>query len=354
VATLADGVVFSSTIGSLPISVLHDRALLALAGAGTYDGTAKIDDIAVFGDTLNYALRVLIEEGLVVGDTLNAEHTAFARIVARLLMSGTVTGYADAVVKILDALVLAAVADAIARGELAEKVVLSDTVKALYHAFARILETLVASDALTGTSTMFVLVSDRVAMSSDLSHAAELVAALRDGAGFAATLAIDNGEYIAWVMNTEGDKAVSRYTDFPFNSFAKIGGRYMACDSTGLHWLDGSDDSGEAINARLRTGMSAMGTRREKRMPEAFLYLRTDGQMRLQLIQVDADTGEKVAGWFKVLTRPASNSRETRAKTGRGWKAVEFDFVLENIDGADFDLTSIEPRPLNLDRRTRG
>lgn len=353
-ASLAERLVVGESLDTTLTAVIRALIELRSGTAGIFAGTVRAGDTVAFAGEVAYALRVLIEEGLVMGDTLNASSTAFGRVLARLLVSGAATGYADALVRILDALVMAATADAIARGDVAETAVLSGIASTLYEAFARILERLVLGADLTGTSTAFVIVRERVALSADLTHVDELVAVLRDGAGFAATLAIDNGEYIAWVMNTDGDKPVSRYTAFPFNSFAKVGGRYMACDSTGLHWLDGGTDSGEAINARLRAGLQAMGTRREKRMPEAFLYMRTDGQMRLQVIQVDADTGEKVAGWFKVLARPAANSRETRVKTGRGWKAVEFDYVLENIAGADFDVTSIEPRPLNLDRRTRG
>lgn len=345
---------FLASCGGMPTAILRDRYAAASSLANSFEGTVPLSETLVLRDPLAYVLRVALAEGLVVGDTVNVEVTAFARVVARLLMSGVAVGYVDAVVQILDAMVLVALADAMAKGEISETAVLSDTIAGLYQAFATILERLVASDTLTGTSTAYVLIDERVAMAADLTHAADLAVLLSDSVGFAATLSIDNGEYIAWVMNTEGDKPVSRYTQFPFNSMAKVGGRYMACDSTGLHWMDGNDDSGEAIKARLRAGMQAMGTRREKRLPEAFLYVRTDGELRLQVIQVDADTGEKVAGWFKVLTRPSSNARETRAKTGRGWKAVEFDIVLENIAGADFDLTSIEPRPLNLDRRTRG
>lgn len=338
------------TLGML----LREAIALAAGTKAPYEGTAALSDSVAFGDGMTYLLHVAIAEGLVMADGVNVDMTAFVRVVARLLVSGSATSYIEAVVQVLDTLVLAALADAMAKGEIAETAVMSDTIAGLYQAFATILERLVASDALKGTSTAYVLIDERVALSADLTHTAELAVLLSDSVGFAATLSIDNGEYIAWVMNTEGDKPVSRYTQFPFNSMAKVGGRYVACDSTGLHWMDGNDDSGEAIKARLRAGMQAMGTRREKRLPEAFLYVRTDGELRLQVIQVDADTGEKVAGWFKVLTRPSSNARETRAKTGRGWKAVEFDIVLENIDGADFDLTSIEPRPLNLDRRTRG
>lgn len=353
--TVSDGLALSGSISPLPIGVVREYAALAATLASLYDGTAQASDTAAIGDGLNFTLHVALSEGLILQDNIGVDMTRFVRVVARLLMSGAATGYADAVVQVLDTLVAAALADAMARGDLSDTAVMSDTVTALYHAFARLIEQAVLSDTATGTSTAFVLVSETVALSADLSHAAELVALLRDSVGFAATLAVDNGEYIAWTMNTEGDKPVSRYTNWPFNSMAKVGGRYVGCDAAGLHWLDeGNDDSGEAIRARLRAGLQAMGTRRLKRLPEAFIAYRSDGTLLLRLIQVNEETGEKEAGTFYLRPRPAGNTRENRFTPGRGWKAVEFDFELENVDGADFDLTALEFRPLYLDRRTRG
>lgn len=351
---LSESVVLSSSADATLQMLLLARLLLEGAETAVYEGTAQVNDTVVLGDPLFYVMSVLIEEGLVVGDDITIDYTVFARVVARLLMSGAATGYADAVVHVLDALVMAGLAQAMAKGDIAETVVLADTIAGLYQAFVQILELLVASDAATGTSTAYVLLAETVVLARDLAHEAELAVLLRDSVGFAATLSFDNGEYIAWVMNTDGDKPVSRYTQFPFNSFAKVGGRYMACDSTGLHWLEGNDDNGEAIRARLRAGLQAMGTRRLKRMPEAFIAYRSDGTLLLRLIQTNEDTGEKEAGVFLLKPRPAGNTRENRFKPGRGWKAVEFDFELENVDGAAFDITALEFRPLYLDRRTRG
>ena len=45
---------------------------------------------------------------------------------------------------------------------------------------------------------------------------------------------------------------------------------------------------------------------------------------------------------------------EVERAVQRGLKAVDWDFEIENVDGGDFELSSIEFRPLILDRRTRG
>ena len=68
---------------------------------------------------------------------------------------------------------------------------------------------------------------------------------------------------------------------------------------------------------------------------------------------IDPTTGEKSAAIYRLADPGAANVREHRVKFGRGLKSVDWDVVLENVDGADFELHSVEFHPLNLDRRTR-
>jgi len=352
--TLGDVIVGGSGLVATPGMVIRERLVTMSSRLATYEGTHTLNDAIAMGDSTAYVLFVLIEEGLVLSGVTAPDYTVIARVIARLILEGHATSYIDAVVQIIDAMVLGALTDAMTFGGLSETVVMNDVISGLYLLFAQVLEKLVLSDTATGTSTAYVLLHEAVVIGDSLGHGLEMTAALHDSIGFVANLTFDDGEYIAWVLNTEGSKAVSRYTNFPFNSFAKLGDRYIGADSTGLHWLDGEDDTGEAINARLRAGMSSMGSTRLKRLPEAFIAYTSDGTLLLRVIQVDDETGEKVAGNFLLRQRPATNAYESRFEPGRGWKAVSFDIELENVDGSDFDLTSLEFRPLMLDRRTRG
>ncbi len=55
-----------------------------------------------------------------------------------------------------------------------------------------------------------------------------------------------------------------------------------------------------------------------------------------------------------MANRGAVVNRENRIVFGKGLQSVDWDWVLENVDGADFDIGSIEFRPVILTRRTRG
>jgi hypothetical protein len=194
--------------------------------------------------------------------------------------------------------------------------------------------------------------TERVALRATAGGQVDLRILLEESVGFAATLSIDNGEYIAWVLNTES-KGLSRYTNYPFNSFARIGGRYFGVASDGVHRLEGDDDNGEDIAAFIRTGLEAFGTRRLKRIPEAFIGYTSDGTLVLKAIIVDEE-GNKSAAIYRLPTRGAANKRANRFKLGRGLESVDWAFELHNADGSDFELGNIEFRPANMTRRTRG
>src|SRR5690606_22124704 len=145
----------------------------------------------------------------------------------------------------------------------------------------------------------------------------------------------------------------SRYTQYPFNSFAKIGGRYMGCAPDGLYWLEGDDDDGTPIPAKIRLGMDNLGSRRIKHMPECYIGYTSDGVLLLKAVFSNEEGGLNMA-IYRLKPRAAATLREHRFELGRGLKAVDWDFDIENVDGADFDLRSVEFHVLNTARRTRG
>lgn len=350
---LTDSVLFGNRINLLPTAVMETLLAMGADPRTTYDGKNVLVDRLAFADPLHYVVVVLLDEGLVFGDQLTPTFTSFVRVVSRLLLSGSATHYAEAFIQILDGLVLRALADALNKAEITDTLVMGEHIASLYTLYAALLERLVLEGSATPEYLATVVVEERLLLGANLSHAADLAVLIRDSIGFATTLTIDNGEYIAWVLNTES-KGLSRYTNYPFNSFAKIGGRYYGAGSDGIHRLEGEDDNGTDIKAMLRLGMTDMGSRKLKRLPEAFIGISTDGTILMKVITVSEDTGEKQAAIYKMRVRGAAVTRENRIQFGKGMKSVDWDWVIENVAGADFDLRSIEFRPVILDRRTRG
>ena len=337
----------------LPTVVLRDLAALIVERGAIYDGRSLVDDAVVIGERATWLAFGVIDDLAIFSIDSEADYLAIGRALERLILSGEVRNVAEAILALEDALVLRALVDAFHHGVAVDTLLTGTFIASLYHAFAQALDRMLLSVAADSTYSITALVDERVFFSANLASQADAIAMIRDAVGFAMSLAIDDGQYIAWVMNTES-KGLTRYTQYPHNSFGKIGGRYVGCAADGLHWLDADDDNGEDIHAVIRTGLDALGTRRAKRLPEAFIGYTSDGTLLLRVIQTGEQSGRLEEAIYRLPVRPAESKRENRFKVGKGLKAVDFAFVIENVDGADFDLSSIEFRPIYLARRTRG
>ena len=146
-----------------------------------------------------------------------------------------------------------------------------------------------------------------------------------------------------WSVNAETG-ASAAYEDYPFNSFATIGGRHFGAASDGIYELVGDDDAGVPIQAHLNLGQRNFGTSKLKAMPYAYLGVASDGLMVVRV------TTEGASYTYKA--RAASAEMQTqRVDFGRGLRANYFTLELMNENGADFDLDVIELAATPLTRR---
>lgn len=341
--------------GASRVYTAVSRTALALRGhrEAVYEGEVSTSDSLAMDARASWIIRLLVTSRLTLNSLATADYLVLARAVSKLLLTGHATCYAEAIQQITDSLVFHEVSVASQIGYAKDGLTLAERVDSAYTAIAAAIERLALGAAASHTYSLTVILRDTFVLNGAASHQAELALQLRDAIGFAASLSFDDGQMIAWTLNTES-RGVTRYTNYPFNSFAKIGGHYYGAHSGGLAKIGGPDDMGEPIKARIRLGMSDFGDRRIKSFSEVFIGVATNGQLLLKTIYVDETTGEKNMAIYKVAARPAAAARETRAKVGRGMKAVDWDFELENVDGADFDLQSIEFNPTTTTRRTRG
>lgn len=331
------------------------RARLALQNPmlPTYTGTVQIRDNLAVSDQLQFLVVAVLRDMLAGAEELEGTYTAIGAILNVLVLSGAAASYAEAYAILTDMLAVAGVADAMSVAAVTDSLALQDLVRAQYLLVARLLDRVVANAELTGHYTLTAIIRDDVVFSDGVMGIADLVAVLHDAVSFSMTLGFDNGEFIAWVLNTES-RGLSRYTHYPFNSMAKIGKRYYGAASDGVHRLTGDDDNGEAIAAKIRLGLFNMGTRKLKRLPEAYYALSGDGRMFIKVIIVDEETSDKAEAIYRITERVTPVQRDGRRKFGKGLVSVDYDIVLENVAGGDFSLSALQFRPLILDRRTRG
>ena len=170
-----------------------------------------------------------------------------------------------------------------------------------------------------------------------------LTAALQALGHIGAEMGMPGQNVSVWSVNAETG-ASAAYEDYPFNSFATIGGRHFGAASDGIYELVGDDDAGVPIQAHLNLGQRNFGTSKLKAMPYAYLGVASDGLMVVRV------TTEGASYTYKA--RAASAEMQTqRVDFGRGLRANYFTLELMNENGADFDLDVIELAATPLTRR---
>lgn len=159
--------------------------------------------------------------------------------------------------------------------------------------------------------------------------------------GFFAVVVDLNHE--AWVMNARSG-GFTRYENYPFNSFAKVGGINLGAAPDGIYELDGGGD--EPVRAMVSFGKQDFGTSLLKSIPNAYIGVSSCGRLWMRVVVGGRD--------YLYRARTAGEDLATqRFDLGRGLRANYIEFELYNEDGDDFELSSVEFVVLPTTRRIR-
>lgn len=230
--------------------------------------------------------------------------------------------------------VLAALADGMSFADIARAFLQAD-----------LMDAWIASEVLEGTAQITVLLRDGFVAGESTDALADILAALTDG--FYATLTVATGadEYTAWVMTTQ-TKAVRRYRDFPFNSFAVLDGELWGAAADGIYRMGGTTDAGAAIAAAIRTGALDFGSQSMKGAPLVYIGATTSGELLLR-VQATTIRGEDLQQTYRMVPAVTGAPREHRVPLGRGFRSVYWTFELANdTDGAAFEVHAWHVVPL--------
>lgn len=148
-----------------------------------------------------------------------------------------------------------------------------------------------------------------------------------------------SGTATAYSLNLTG-RQLTQFTNYTFNSFTVFNGVYLAANASGIFELAGDNDDGSAIDALLRTGVTDFGASRAKRVSHVWLGCRADGALSLRVI-----TGEGDDYSYEVDAHH-DGIRNVRVDPGRGLRARYWQFEVSNLDGCDFELDTMEVRPV--------
>lgn len=150
----------------------------------------------------------------------------------------------------------------------------------------------------------------------------------------------------AFSLNSETMRA-SRYPDYPVLAIARIGDVYVAAGPDGLFALTGKQDDGLPIDAVVRTGLEDFGSDKLKRCVDVYLGARSRGALELR---IKHDGEDREADYHATRIAPYG-VKNIRVKAGRGEKSRYWQFEIRNVDGADFEIDSLNPEMLETSRR---
>jgi len=330
------------------INGLLETMTLTLSESSTVQVLEQLADGATLADAIKLVFKVFAAESV----TMTVTDAAFATTVAKAVEALTITGLALSPIQAIYQIAAGmTVNDTLMAGfwpTASESVTITDTISDLFNANVEAVESALMTAGAIPVMMVVVTAAETVSLGTTLADALVAFESLSESVEIAVQVIIDDRIYWAYVLNTES-KAASNYINFPYNSFALIDGKYYGARDNGIYLLEGADDAGTQIDAHIRSGLLDFDSTYLKRLKYAYIGYTTDGQVLLKII--DTADGVKTERHYELVQQTADTYREARRKLGGGVKSRYWGFELANIDGADFDLESIQFMPIMLTRR---
>lgn len=341
-----------SRVKVLPIFTIIEE--LNLGPRMTAHGHMKnvLRDVITLGDMVSLVWKLLVQEHLAMAPTMTPSLKVAARIAEVLrLVAGHPTTHLAARNAVAAALVLGDKAGFNFKEIVQEHLELTDSMKAKLAAHAKVIDEIVLGATQRNTVTFSAVVKEDLKLTDTAIGAAQLRAVIQENLYLSAILNLDDDVQAAWVVNTL-NKASTEYSNFPFNSFFELNGKFYGVAETGLYELTGTDDAGQSIESFVRTGLTNLGTGKMKRTPSAYVGFTSDGTIVFKAVTTSPE-GEKVENWYELTPVTANVTREGRIRLGRGMESVYWQYEVHSLTGAPFSLNTLELYPVILERRIR-
>lgn len=347
-----DGVQFDSVAVPSSVYVLADSLGFGDKVAELLTALQKVSSSVDILDALSAFYKLLVSSGFTLGSTSSAANMIAIELVDALRMTAGIGNTVAAFQAVASAIALHDLLARMHPATMSDSVAFGTLLTQSRTALLKQLETVTIGASVSDTITFVAIVADTFAIEDAATAFRTALLQEIDSLGIGATLQLGDSIYYAWVVNTR-NKAFTQYENYPFNSFCEFRGRYFGMAADGIYELTGPDDNGTPIQARVRLGLSNLGTGKLKRIPTMYLGYTSNGQLVLKITTTSPD-GNKTENWYELAPQTANVAREGRIKIGRGLKSVYFDFTLTNVDGSSFALDKIDLYPIILDRRITG
>jgi len=226
-------------------------------------------------------------------------------------------------------------------GDISETIGFSETYLRNYLLPRTATETITLTDSTTGALVIRATLADGVDIDDTQVLNFLYKPVIAEGVHFSAAYISPTGNFTTWAVNTQTG-ATTEYSNYEFNSFAQSGLKYLGASSTGLYELNGDDDDGTDIVAKIKSGLLQFNGSRLTGFKAAYIGVRGEGDFVLKLV-----TGDGKSYSYSVQ---AHSMTTAKINMGKGIRARYFSFELIST-GQDFDLESIEFVPMLGGRR---
>lgn len=132
--------------------------------------------------------------------------------------------------------------------------------------------------------------------------------------------------------------AVAQYANYNFDAMTKFGDVYLGCNELGIFTLDGSTDDNIDIDSFFELLTTDFGIPNQKRIRKIYLGYETSGSLILEI----KDDENNVRRYTLAASLDDQRQHGARVAVGRDGKGRYWSFRLENVDGCDFSVDSLD------------
>lgn len=197
---------------------------------------------------------------------------------------------------------------------------------------------------MTAESISQVNVLDGVVFDVPMTALGERTVRVLETFALAVPMSTPGADLEVHAVNLDGFGSTT-YSNYPFNSFARIGDRYYGAKLDGLFVLEGDTDAGAKIRSAICPGKLDFGTPQNKTLVEAWMASKSQGALSMKLF---ADKEEYL---YDFRSYTVEEFAEHRVKFGKGVKANYLTPIIYNVDGKDFEIDALQFEIAALSRK---
>lgn len=329
---------FSKIVSSSEVTLHLENGNIDLASA------LSMTDVVVIPHILD------LMSGLGLSGTATIEHTKVLSFVTSAVLGDEMTTQQNFNVVLASAMAIQSIAAYGYDIELVSAAEMADAIERRYNAVIEAQSELAASSELDISHELNMVLLSTAGASDAVDTQAELGIDLFSEAAAQVVFKLGDDVYQGWVFNIES-AGFTEYAQYPFTSITMFKGKPYGTAEDGIYLLEGDDDAGDPIAAKLKTKMSTLRADAIKDAKAVYVGYTSTGKLVLK-VTVDRN-GELHEYWYQEKKGASGSMRAGRFTPGRGLRSTFWQFELANQNGDDFEVHDVTIMYELLSRRLR-